>query len=131
MINYPELFEQLKDLQKHVCYVRCFMCEVVSTDNGFRFKELTFDMVFQTFGNFNEENILDAFVNEENEPLQVDKPGVYEFDALLRYDKGEADEYGRYYIRPYMFIECIEFKYMCTAEEMNHMNNDQNNTPLL
>lgn len=118
MRNYEELFAELQDIKEQVCFVDCWHANIIATENGFRFKDLGFDDYIQTVGCFNEELVHDAFVNSENEPLKVDKAGYYSFAALLSYDDGEADEYGRKYAPAYMMIEVIEFKWLCTEEEM-------------
>lgn len=133
MRNYEELFEELKDLQKHVCYVSGWCCEIVFIeDDGYRFKDFHPDNFMQKVGYFNEEMVIDAFTHPENEPLKnIDKPGYYEFDALLSYTEDQVGEYGRIEIRGYMMIEHIEFKYQCSFEEMAELEKSDNNQPLL
>lgn len=126
MRNFEEIFWELKDLSNHVAFVVCWNCEIeLTAENGYRFKDLKHDDYALKFGFWADELIYDAFTNIENEPLKVDKPGFYEFEAVLMHDDGEQDEYGRYYARPYMQIAHIEYKWHCTVEEMaKHIENN-------
>jgi|GEM_PF-6174949 hypothetical protein len=128
MRNYTELFYELQDLQDKVCFVKCWQSQIILTENGYRFKGLTFDDFMQTVGYYNEEMVLDALTNIENEPLKVDKEGYYSFETIMSYDDGEQDEYGRYYARPYLMIEHIEYKYQCSFEEMDKAMSEAENS---
>ena len=116
-MNWHETFDMLQDLQKKVCYVKGWSKIVFVEQSGYRFKDFDHESFFITVGSWNEEEVLDAFVNEENEPLGIQKEGFYNFEAILSYDEGESDEYGRKYAASYMMIEHIEYKYQCSIAD--------------
>ena len=49
--------------------------------------------------------------------FEVDEEGSYNFSALLSYESGERDDYGRYTMRPHMVIEHIELDFECTFQQ--------------
>lgn len=119
MRDYKELFWEISDLQNSVCFVKAWQCKIELTkEDGYRFKDLTFDDFMQSVGYFNEEMVLEGLVNIENDALSVDKEGWYSFEAIMSYDAGETDDYGRYYAMPYLQIEHIEYRYQCSFEDM-------------
>lgn len=129
MRNYEELFCELQDLQKTVCYIKAWGCEIIETEDGFRFKKLEPDCYIQTVGLHSDEYIIDAFVDFED--FKVDKPGFYEVEAILSYSEEERGEYGRIECPAYLMIEHIELKYQCSVEEMNALNEEsKDSTPL-
>lgn len=131
MKNYEELFWELDDIQEKYCFVRAWTAEVIFIeDDGFRFKDFTFENFCASIGMFNEESILDAFINTENEPLTVAKPGIYNFKALLSYSPEQVGEFGRTEIPSYLIVEHIDWDYLCTREEMEEQEREDT-TPLL
>jgi len=92
-MNWHETFDMLQDLQKKVCYVKGWSKIVADEDGNYRFNDFDHESFFVTVGSWNEEMVLAAFNDEENEPLNIQKEGFYNFEAILSFDDAESDEY--------------------------------------
>lgn len=132
MRNYQELFEELKDLQKGVCFVKGWCAEMILSEDQKYWKLENFapDNYVQTVGLHSDEYILDAFKEFEFELSAIQKAGVYEFDAILSFSEEQTGEYGRTEVPAYLLIEHIEFKYQCSFEELNAIPDQDDNYPL-
>lgn len=128
MKNYIELFEELKDLQKSVCFVNGWYAEMILSEDEKYWKLQNFapDNYVQTFGMHSDEYILDAFKEFEFDLKSIKKTGVYEFDAILSFSEEQTGEYGHVEVPAYLLIEHIEFEYQCSFEELNAIPEDDN-----
>lgn len=128
MRNYQELFEELKDLQKYVCYVKGWCSEIELSEDGkyYKFKDFAPDQYVQTVGLHSDEYIMDTFKEHEFELTVIEKPGIYEFEAILSYSEEQTGECGRTEVPAHLLIEHIEFKYQCSIEEFNAISDDDN-----
>lgn len=132
MRNYEELFEELKDLQKNVCFVKGWCAEMILSEDEKYWKLQNFatDNYVQTVGLHSDEYILDAFKEFEFDLTAIKKPAIYEFNAILSFSEEQTGEYGMVECPAYLLIEHIEFEYQCSFEEYNAIPEEDNNEPL-
>lgn len=78
--------------------------------------ELTLDDFWIIIGKGQENQILDSLREYE---YVVDREGYYEVKALLKWDGGDYDEYGRCIMREYLEIDHIELNFLCSFEARN------------
>lgn len=114
MLDYKELIEDVKEIHSRFTIVGGFLD--IYTDhtfvNGF-IKE--FDTYWIYIGNINEDELKESFI--EHEYNIEKKPGCYQFEAVLKYEKPEYGDYGRVIAGGYWYIDYIDLKLDHTFEQ--------------
>ncbi len=86
--------------------------DLVKSDNYYSVKDFSGNDIWIRAGGENE-MVYNAIEDGE---FSVEREGCYYFTALMTYDGGQYDSYGRCECRPYMEIQHIEFDFICTFE---------------
>jgi len=127
-VDKKELLEQILDIESNWVAVSGVI-DIVKLDGRFVCRsdwnkdevnplsiEFTKDDFYVIIGKGNPDYFFEALFEFE---YNVDKEGVYEFHALLKYYHGDYDEHGRMTYPDSFDIEHIELKLIETFEERN------------
>ena len=108
MIDYKEIMESLNDLTNQ--YVL-----ITGTFDLFEERATKIEYWIKA-GSGNEELMEEAIKCYE---FEKERNGFYGFMALMTYDGGQYDNYGRCECRAYMEIREIDLNFICTFESRN------------
>lgn len=103
-MNFEELIKSVDGFSKHHSAIRGYV-DVINKDGFLQMKDT--DCYWVMFGCCNDDIIQTAL---KDYVVIVEKPGVYEFDAVIHIDHGTYDEPPEYYViwENWKFIETIE-----------------------
>lgn len=99
--GYGDVYDLEVGCGSHIHYIRGFKC-------------LTPENFWIILGKATQEDILELLNDYE---CEVDKAGEYSFDMVIKYHKGEYDEYGRAESSGYYDIEYVDWKFNQTFIE--------------
>mgnify|MGYP001353841120 CR=1 FL=1 len=120
-MNYKQVLEDVIELNESLVIVRGYGdvhdLEVTSGTHIHYvrgFKDLTLENIWILLGKASPEDVLELLNDYE---CEVDKAGEYSFDIVIKYYRGEYDEYGRATASGYYDIEYVDWKFIQTFVE--------------
>lgn len=117
-MNYQELIEDVKEIWGKYTIVGGFMdiyIEEPKHTNQITHSYIKqFDNYWIYVGNIDNEDLINCFLQEY---YNVFKPGCYQFDAVLKYERPEYGDYGRVIDRGGWYIDYIDLKLDHTFEQ--------------
>lgn len=117
-IDYKQALDDIVELSTNHIVISGYV-EITKIAHILEIRNFTNESYYVLMGkNYPDEMIISAFNCDIRSNDDTEREGFYYIQAILSYDGGQYDSYGRCECRPYLEIEHIEYQFDRTFESV-------------